>query len=212
MTTMQMPPSIVTTQAPRGDEADHTIPSPPQAPKSAWRWVRACVTAALFAIAVLIAWPANHGGPFCLAIVSGTSMQPTYHTGDLVVAMKSNHYSIGEVIVYEVQDGDIHGRVVHRIVEQLPDGNFRTKGDNKPFPDPWEVQPGWIYGHAVTMLPQGYAVIGLLRSPWILALICGALVMFALWPRRKEEPESANTESEETEPDESDDGLATGDQ
>lgn len=151
-----------------------------------WMLLRACFTAILITVAALIAWPASHGGPFCLAVVSGVSMQPTYHTGDLVIAAKSSHYSIGDVIVYEVADGDIHGRVIHRIVTQLPDGNFQTRGDNKPYPDPWEVRPGWIYGHAITMIPQGYKAIALLRSPLVLAVICGLFVTIILWPCRKE--------------------------
>lgn len=153
------------------------------------RIARFVISGLLLVAVVILIWPAAWGGIFSFAIVSGTSMQPTYHTGDVVLAMKRGAYEPGDVIVYTVDQDGQTGRVVHRIVEQLPNGNYITNGDNKPATDPWEVKPDWINGEVVQVLPQAAQVLLIIRSPVFLAIICGLLVTAALWPRAKKDDE-----------------------
>lgn len=165
---------------------DESVPSQPPAKKksSKFRIARRTVSLLATVAIVFLVWPAAWGGLFTFAIVSGVSMEPTYHTGDVVVAMKSfSGYQVGDAIVYTVDQDGITGKVVHRIVTQLPDGNYLTQGDNKPSPDPWEVQPSWINGKVLSMLPQGAKALLIIRSPIFLAVLCGLLITAALWPR-----------------------------
>ena len=141
-------------------------------------------------IALFIVWPQQWGGPVTWAIVAGTSMEPKYHTGDVAVAIKSySGYNVGDIVVYQVHDGPATGRVVHRLVRKLDDGNFLTKGDNKEFTDRWEVQPSWIQGKVDFMIPQGARYLLILRSPIFLAVIAGLMVAAMFWPKR--DPEDA---------------------
>jgi len=149
----------------------------------------------------LAVWPASKGGPLTFAIVSGESMEPGYHTGDLLVAVrKFDGYQVGDSIVYMVDDERLHGRVVHRITAQLPNGNFLTRGDNKPFNDPWEVRPDWILGEVELLVPQVYTALRIMASPIFLGTIFGLIVVLLLWPRDDDdEPTDAGLRSVEGE-------------
>ena len=126
-------------------------------------------------------------------------MEPGYKTGDLLVAVRQyGGYEVGESIVYMVDDGNLHGRVVHRITEQLPNGNFLTRGDNKPYNDPWEVRPEWILGEVKVLIPDALTALRIMRSPIFLGTIFGLFVIILLWPKPKirdlepDEPDSDN--------------------
>jgi signal peptidase len=69
-------------------------------------------------------------------VVDGISMQPTYHTGDLVVARKTDpaKLKVGDIILFDNGARD----VVHRIIDIQRDGQdytITTLGDNNPAPD-----------------------------------------------------------------------------
>jgi len=154
------------------------------------RWIMMLIAVAL----LVIAWPAWLGGPFGLTVVSGISMEPTYHTGDVVLTVKSySGYEVGDVIVYTVEIEGTRGSVIHRVTGVNPDGTYRTQGDNKKFPDPWPVQPDMIRGRVLALIPQGLKVLSVLRSPMAWIPLFGILVVRALWPSRDpdrpEEPE-----------------------
>lgn len=149
---------------------------------------RLTISFILLFVVGIICWPPSLGGPFTFAVVAGKSMEPGYHTGDLVVAIRQpSGYAVGDSVVYMVDEGELHGRVVHRIVEQLPNGNFLTRGDNKPYNDPWEVKPQWISGKVQWMIPQAVTYIGIMRSPIFLGTMFGLLVIFLCWPQPQDD-------------------------
>ncbi len=202
--TAELSPIAVSAEANHGDNAE-SEKKPVSAGRRVWVIARVCFSVFLLAFVVLICWPPQWGGPVTFAIVSGTSMEPKYHTGDVVFALKSfDGYKVGDSIVYTVHDGDLRGRVVHRIVRELPDGNFLTQGDNKPYTDPWEVQPDWIAGKARFLIPQGAKALLIMRSPIFLAVVAGLLVAAALWPRKGSE---AKGDDDDGKPDELDKGA-----
>lgn len=152
--------------------------------RRAWRWTTGLLCLAFMAGAILVAWPQGMGGQFRIVVVSGTSMEPGYHTGDMLIAMKSTTYEPGDVVVYSPHvDGAAIGRVVHRVVEVQADGTYLTQGDNKDYRDPWSIPTNWIEGEVVTLIPQGFIVIYVLRNPIFLAVMSGLLLTMALWPR-----------------------------
>ncbi len=71
------------------------------------------------------------GFPVAIIIVSGRSMEPTLHVGDIVVGVKEP-FKVGDIVIWCA--GPTYC-VVHRVVE-LRDGIVVTKGDNNPAPDP----------------------------------------------------------------------------
>src|SRR5579862_3566324 len=77
----------------------------------------------LLTIAVAVFWalflrPQSLGGPAGYVLVSGKSMLPRYHTGDLVLVERRSSYHVGELIAYHVPQGDpmAGAQVIHRIV------------------------------------------------------------------------------------------------
>lgn len=72
------------------------------------------------------------GGGF--AAVSGKSMEPLFHTGDLVILIKRDDLREGDIIVFRLGNS----YVIHRIIHVYEHGGYKcyiTKGDNNPLPD-----------------------------------------------------------------------------
>ncbi|MFZ1362837.1 MAG: signal peptidase I [Candidatus Nanopelagicales bacterium] len=156
-------------------------------------------------VAVVFVWPPTWGGPITVTVVQGQSMEPLYYTGDVVIAVRnySNEYAVGDIIVYKATYGDVEGMVIHRIIKQLPNGNYLTQGDNKEMPDPWEIIPSNIFGKAVLDFPGVAKWLGLVRTPIFIGIIAGGIVIWVLWPRSTEDDEEEDHE---------DDGQSDGDE
>ena len=155
-------------------------------------WLRRLGTAALVAAAV--AWlvllrPTALGGPGSYIVISGTSMLPSFHGGDLVVARQAAAYRVGDVVAYRIPAGGVGGGrlVIHRVVGGSAARGYLLKGDNRAFADPWRPTVSEIEGKALAVAPRvGYALV-FLRSPLGLATIAGVLTLALLWgaPRRR---------------------------
>lgn len=187
---VQSQQDAVTEDIPDSNSANDS--NPPGRKKHGPMWLtRSIVSVLLFVVVALVCWPSSLGGPFTFATVVGESMEPIYHTGDMVVAVRQyNGYEVGQAIVYSVNEDGIQGRVVHRITEKLPNGNYLTRGDNKPFNDPWEVRPEWILGDVKYMIPDALTAIRIMRTPIFLGTMFGLFIMILLWPRNKPKDES----------------------
>jgi len=84
-----------------------------------------------------------------LAVVSSWSMEPTLHVGDLVIVQGQSHYKPGDIVVYTTGKA----LVVHRIVKQLEDGTFLTKGDANVFADAIHPSLAQIKGKVILVIP-----------------------------------------------------------
>jgi signal peptidase I len=130
--------------------------------------------------------PANMGGFNTFTIVSGRSMEPTFHTGDLVIARPASSYKPGDVVIYKIPDPDLASyRIVHRIDHQNSDGRYAMRGDNQKHTDPWLLTKGDILGEQVLSLAKGGYILANLRNPLFLALVFGGFVTYAAWPSKK---------------------------
>src|SRR5437868_10354451 len=120
-----------------------------------------CVTAAWFFLA-----PQQLGGRTSYAVVYGTSMEPHFHRGDLVVLRRRSSYRVGEVAGYH--SFQLHRDVLHRIVATRA-GRFTFKGDNNGFLDPEQVRAAQLFGQEWLRVPGAGAQLQRLRSPRVAA-------------------------------------------
>src|SRR3954453_11712053 len=66
------------------------------------RWVLRGLGWLLLAVESAVLWPTRLGGTIAYVAVSGDSMLPTLHPGDLVVTRSQGTYQVGDLIVYVV--------------------------------------------------------------------------------------------------------------
>lgn len=162
------------------------VPEPePELPHPLREGIRRANRAAkpALAVVVLLAWlwfmlPQGLGGRAGWVLVSGTSMEPRYHTGDLVLVERQSQYRVGQVIAYRVPKGDpmAGAQVIHRIVGGDATHGFVVQGDNRTSPDVWHPKPQDIVGVKLVRFPDAISVIQYLRSPILLGLLASFFV------------------------------------
>ncbi len=137
----------------------------------------------LLAIGAVVFWalflrPQSLGGPAGYVLVSGQSMEPRYHTGDLVLVERQSSYHVGELIAYHVPKGDpmAGAQVIHRIVGGDAHHGFVVQGDNRTAPDTWRPKPADIVGAKSLRIPDAIIVLKYVRSPVILGLLAACFV------------------------------------
>ena len=135
---------------------------------------------------MLVLRPQSLGGPASYVLVSGRSMLPRYHTGDLVLVEPRSNYHVGEVVAYRVPKGDPMAglQVFHRIVGGDAVHGFVVRGDNRTAPDVWRPKARDIVGEKVLRIPDAFAVLRLLRSPLLLGILAASLFL-AYMPRSR---------------------------
>jgi signal peptidase len=184
-TTLTLPSTFDLDERGAADDTDDTTP-PERPTRPRWRaWaVNAVWLAGLVALAVAV-WPTTLGGRFNLTIVSGTSMEPTYHTGDLALVRRTDDIAVGDVIVYAVPAGEPgEGRhVIHRVVGGDATGGWITRGDNRDTPDIWRPRADDIVGTVRGIVPQGGAWLLRVLSPMGVGVAVAIAVVWVFWPR-----------------------------
>jgi signal peptidase len=154
--------------------------------------VRILALAVLLAVAGLTAalvLPVLWGEPSRIIIVSGESMEPTFHTGDLIVVWPRGGYDTGDVAPYRVPEGEPGegGLVIHRVVGGDGTDGYVMQGDNNPTPDIWMPTDDDVIGRQVLAVPKVGEVLAWIRQPGVLAAVAAGLVtMLILWPTSKD--------------------------
>lgn len=160
--------------------------SRPALHRAARRLSSAVITLLIVALVVGL-WPARLGGVTRWVIVSGTSMEPTYDLGDLVLTRDGGSPGVGDVVVFAVPEGLGAGSlVIHRIVALRADGSFVTQGDNRDTVDEWTLGPDDMVGRPVLHIPGAGSVLSGLGSGTMLAPLLGVAATLLLWPRRRQ--------------------------
>ncbi|WP_026535840.1 signal peptidase I [Arthrobacter sp. H14] len=139
------------------------------------RFFRRLLAAALMAVAVLLAISAAvlAGGHAAVVSTDGTSMNPVYYHGDLVLVVPASSYSVGQIVAYRMPaDNNV---VLHRIIDGDADG-FVIKGDNSQSIDVMHPSAKQLIGRAVLHIPHGGIWLQRLTSPPMLALAAFALL------------------------------------
>ncbi len=125
--------------------------------------------------------PVYLGGPAAYVIVSGSSMEPELHTGDLVITQRQPAYDVGDVVAYRVDAGF----VIHRVVGGSAYEGFDTQGDNRQSPDPWHPTTDQIEGKLWMHLPNAGRWVGLIRQPLVFASLAVGLAVVAFPPKKR---------------------------
>lgn len=164
------------------------------------RVLRSVIVWTLVAGAAYLLWPTGLGGCTTLTIVSGHSMEPTYHTGDVVLS-RCGTPQIGDVVVY--QPTDLDGvRIIHRVIGGDGEAGWRLQGDNNDFVDAFAPVDAEVLGVAKVHLPKVGLWMKALANPWVWLSMITLAVALVTWPGRdRQDGESEPGESEPEEPD-----------
>lgn len=130
------------------------------------------VLTAVLTLVLVAGWtvflrPQALGGPTAVVVVSGTSMQPSLHTGDLVLVHRRRSYRVGDVIAYKVPEGEVGagGVIIHRITGGDAATGFVVRGDNRTTVDQWRPRPADVMGVRWVDLPTSDRRLTWLRTP-----------------------------------------------
>jgi signal peptidase I len=138
------------------------------------RWYQA-VLAALLLVFVTAAWlvfaPLQLGGHSAYTIVTGNSMEPGFHLGELVIVQPQVDYRVGDIVVY--RNPQLKAYVFHRIVGTKLDRYF-LKGDNNPWIDSYLPTQEEVVGKLWFHIPTLGKAVQWLRLPLHLSLMAGA--------------------------------------
>jgi signal peptidase I len=142
-------------------------------------WRRFLLLGAAVAVA-FAAWfllaPPPLGGSTSYVMTAGTSMEPGFHTGDLVLVRKADAYQVGDVAAYE--STRLKTVVLHRIVA-AEDGHYVFKGDSNAWLDPERPGNGELAGKVWLHVP-GAGELFEFRSPRTIGLLAGVGMLLLL--------------------------------
>lgn len=157
--------------------------------KPLWRRI----LSSLLVAAILGGWflylrPQILGGPAAYVMVSGASMEPTFHTGDLVIVRRTPP-ELGRVAAYKIPEGETgEGLVViHRVIGGSDAKGWILQGDNNAEPDMWRPKTSDFLGEQMLVVPKAAGILPFLRSPLAVAL-AAALAAFLVIVLQKDEP------------------------
>jgi len=121
------------------------------------------------------------GLPFNHVLLSGTSMEPTLHGGDLVITQARSSYRVGDVLAYRIPQGEAGAGplVIHRVIASGRRG-YVLQGDNRETRDPWRPKDEDVLGAMVVHVPRAGFLLGFLRTPLGLAALAAAAALFFL--------------------------------
>lgn len=121
--------------------------------------------------------PRQLGGAASYAVISGISMEPKLHGGDLAILRERSAYHVGDVVAY--RNADLGRTVLHRIVRQHGD-RYVFKGDNNSFLDPGQARQADLVGELWLRVPGLGRVLRTVRAPWIAGLMIAVAAFLAL--------------------------------
>ncbi|MDR3576079.1 MAG: signal peptidase I [Anaerolineaceae bacterium] len=146
------------------------------------------LVAGLAAIWITFA-PAKLGGQVSYVLVNGTSMEPGFHTGDLVIVRQASEYKVGDIVTYH--DADMNANIIHRIVGTEQD-RFVMKGDNNSWIDGYKPTRDEIIGKLWLHLVGLGAAVLWIKSPVNLALASGVIGGFFMVDVNLQKPNTNN--------------------
>lgn len=136
-------------------------------------------------IVAYFTWPSSLGGCTTLTIVNGHSMEPTYHTDDIVVS-RCGAPQVGDVAVYATE-GTGWARIVHRVIGGDGESGWEFQGDNNDWVDDFHPTDDEIVGVVVLHVPKVGKVAKAASSPLVWASLFTLAFALIVWPSRDDE-------------------------
>lgn len=134
--------------------------------------------------------PRAVGGPLSAVVVDGTSMQPRFHTGDVVIVRRHASYHLGDIVAVKVDGGE----VIHRLVAGNASTGWRTKGINRRTMDSWVIPNDHILGAQWVFLPGAGNWTGWVRQPQGAGIAAAAIaILCALVPSKRRRSRGGTT-------------------
>ncbi|MEP7133811.1 MAG: signal peptidase I [Chloroflexota bacterium] len=147
-------------------------------------------------VAIWIAFaPVKIGGHSAYIMVNGISMEPNYHTGDLVIVRTAEIYQLGEVVAY--RDAEMGQYVIHRIIG-TEQGQFILKGDNNSWIDAYHPVHDEIVGKQWIYTPKIGLAMQWLRMPINLSftiVLLGGVFMTSMFTKPSHGKKGKNNQS-----------------
>jgi len=149
--------------------------------------IRKIVAGGLGLIVLACLWfyfaPVGLGGSASYVVTDGVSMEPHFHTGDLVLVRSQSSYKVGEIVAYHSRA--LHTVVLHRIIGR-EGARYIFKGDNNNFVDFEHPAPNQLIGSVWLHLPGAGATLATLRSSGLIAVLAviGTLLLAGATFRR----------------------------
>ena len=144
-------------------------------------------------VAAVVAWaiflrPGFLGGSAGFVTVSGTSMEPGMHTGDVVLMHRQDSYRVGDVVAYRIPAGQAGaGRVViHRVRGGSAAAGYILRGDNRDSNDFWHPKPSDVIGKERLRVPALGRIARMILSPFGLGLLAAIATMTLIATGRQE--------------------------
>ena len=131
---------------------------------------------AVAATAWLFLAPAQLGGSTGYVVLYGTSMEPKYSAGDLVLVRPASDVRVGDVVAYD--HPELGRTVLHRVVERKGE-LLQLKGDNNEYLDLPRATKVDVVGREWLHLPNVGGALEWIRQPVpaaVIALLCVLLL------------------------------------
>ncbi len=134
------------------------------------------ITSAFWLVVMLVTWvifaPIQAGGQSAYIQIIGSSMEPTFHVGDLVLVRADANYNIGDIVAYK--NAELKSNVFHRIIG-IENSHFTLRGDNNSWIDAYRPSSDEVIGKLWLHLPRAGTLLQKIRQPINMALIAGTL-------------------------------------
>ena len=124
--------------------------------------------------------PIQLGGSTATVIARGSSMEPAYTDGDLVVVRRTGSYDVGDVVAY--RDAVLDRVVLHRVIG-TDGGRLTLQGDNNTWVDEFRPTPDQVIGRSIMTIPAVGTFIGR-AGPFMPVIVILAVIAMAAFSTR----------------------------
>ena len=136
---------------------------------------------ALAGIGWVYAAPAALGGQVRAYSITGASMEPNFHAGDLVLVRPRATYASGDIVAY--RSPSVGAVLLHRIVA-IDDGVATLRGDANTSDDLDQPRVDQLIGALTLRIPAGGRIARTAASPMVIVVLAGVTLISANARRR----------------------------
>lgn len=140
-----------------------------------WRTAALAIAILLLAAGAFLLWPTALGGRTAYVTTHGSSMEPSFHNGDLAIVRDTDSYRVGDVVAYRSKTLDTV--VLHRIIGRHG-ARFVFKGDNNSYTDRDQPTDADLVGRLWVHVPRAGGVLDVVHDR--LPIVAAGLALLAV--------------------------------